>query len=340
MLYIDYRLTKSEFNNIFKTLQTYLRMNRPSHQLRRDKWDRDVYITNGLAKNGFQEIRLRSNTWGYRSLEIRLRPQLLINPNGYYRLTKLSDFEAVNKSFNYVLQDILSLSVPVLFKWNVKRVEPAIDLKVEEHLLEKYLLLFRKGNIPDYFFESEQTQKYWNSKTNLYLVAVNKAVNWYNRYETLSIKERESGKKFVDYSETKGILRIETQVRNCNELVLDVLNQKSLKKEVMWFYKTIVGKEDFYSLKNAIKIINQNVANQEKRMTLERILRLIEKLGSIHRAKVAYTNGKDKKKAADIFYKRISQIRSLGVNPIVLPEDWGIEHLENLYSRIKNGFAI
>jgi hypothetical protein len=194
-----------------------------------------AFITNGLAKYGFQEIRLRSNTWGYRSLEIRLRPQLLINPNGYYRLTKLSEFEAVNLSFNFVLRDLLSLSVPVFYKWNVKRVESAIDLNVDEQLHEKYLLLFKKGNIPGYFFENKDTLKYWNSKTNMYLVSTNKAVNWYNRYETIKEKEKNSGKKYVDYSETKGLFRFETQVRNCGKSVLDVLSQNLLQKEVLWF---------------------------------------------------------------------------------------------------------
>ncbi|USK86147.1 hypothetical protein [Peribacillus asahii] len=338
MLYIEYKMTKLEYNNTFKILQAYLRMYRPSHQLRKDKRDRGAYITNGLAKIGFQEIRLRSNIWGYRSLEIRLRPQLLINPNGYYRLTSLSEFEAVNQNFNYVLRDILSLRVPLFFKWNVKRVEPAIDIKIKEHLLEKYLLLFKKGNIPGYFFDNEQTLKYWNSKTNLYLVSANKAVNWYNRFETLLIKERQSGKKFVDFSETKGLLRFETQVRNCDDLVLDVLNQDRLQKEVIWFYKAIVGQEDFYTLKNAIQIINQSITNQGKRMELERIVRLIDKSGGICEAKVEYTNGKEQRKAADNFSKRINQIRKLGINPVILPSDWKIERLENLYFRIKNGF--
>lgn len=340
MLYIDYEMSKVDYNNTFKMLQGYLRRNRPSHQLRRDKHDKCAFITNGLAKYGFQEIRLRSNTWGYRSLEIRLRPQLLINPNGYYRLTKLSEFEAVNLSFNYVLRDLLSLSVPVFYKWNVKRVESAIDLNVDKHLHEKYLLLFKKGNIPRYFFENKDTLKYWNSKTNMYLVSTNKAVNWYNRYETIKEKEKSSGKKYADYSETKGLFRFETQVRNCGKSVLDVLSQNLLQKEVLWFYKAIVGKEDFFSIKNAIQILNQNVTNQQKRITLESIIRLIDKSGSICKAKFEYTNGKDKGKAEDIFSKRINQIRKLGINPIVLPSEWKMGHLENLFSRIENEFEI
>ncbi|MGG0175794.1 hypothetical protein [Gottfriedia acidiceleris] len=340
MLYISYKMTKLEYDNTFKTIQKYLRKYQPHHQLRKDKWDKHAYITNGLARSGFQEIRLRTTTWGYRSMEIRLRPQLLINPNGYYRLTKITEFEDVNKSFNYVLQDILSLKVPIFYYWNVKRFEPAIDVKVEEQLHDKYLSLFKKGNVLTYFFDNEQTLKYWDSKTNLYLVSANKAVNWYNRYETLSIKEKKSGKPFKDFTETKGLFRFETQVRKCDDLVIDVLNQQRIQKEVLWFYNAIVGSEDFYKLDNAIQIINQNVRSQEKRMALERILRLIDKSCSISKAKLEYVTGRDNKKAADNFSKRINQIRKLGINPIVLPTDWKMQRMENLYVKIKNEFTI
>lgn len=340
MLYIEYKMTKAEYNNTFKLLQQYLRRNLPSRQLHKDKDDNSAYVTNGLARIGFQEIRMRSNTWGYRCIEIRLRPQLLINPNGYYQLTTLSEFEEVNQNFNYVLRDNLLLNFPDFYYWNVKRVESAVDLKVEEHLLEKYFVLFKKGNIPDYFFEKEQTVKYWNSKTNLYLAASKIAVNWYNRYETLVDKNKKSRDKYLDFSETKGVLRFETQVRKCNKLVMEVLNQKYLQKEVMKFYKSIVGKEDFYSFEIALKKIDLTIAKQGKKDALEKILRLIVKCGSINNAKVEFIKGKDKDKAADIFSKRINQIRKLGINPIIIPSDWGIGKIDNLYSRIEDGFVL
>jgi hypothetical protein len=73
---------------------------------------------------------------------------------------------------------------------------------------------------------------------------------------------------------------------------------------------------------------------------LESIIRLIDKSGGICKAKLEYTNGKDKGKAEDNFSKRINQIRKLGINPIVLPSEWKMKHLENLFSRIENEFEI
>ncbi|WP_353706417.1 hypothetical protein QEP67_21420 [Bacillus cereus group sp. MS39] len=335
MMYISYKLTKPEYNNLFRQLQTYLKEYRTSQQLRKDSSDKGAYISNALSKFGFQEIRLRSNKWGYRSIEIRLRPQLLIDPNGYYRLTKLSEFKMVQTNFNYVLRDILSLNVPDFFEWKAKRIEPAIDLNVDEVLISKYLFLFKKGSIPDYFLDNKQTQKHWNSNTNVYLMSKHKAVNWYNRYETLLLKEQKANKNFLDFSETRGILRFETQARNSDEFVIDVLNQQRCKKEIMKFYKQIVGKGDYYKLENAIELVNQKVDTGHMQMSLKMILRLIDKCGSIVMAKNSYIQGKDIHKAADAFSKRINLLRNLGINPVTLPSDWEISYLENLHDKIE-----
>ncbi len=319
-------------------MQNFLKQNFRSHQLRRDSWDKDVYITNGLAKYGFQEIRLRKNKWKYYSIEIRLRPKLLIDSKGYYQLTSISEFEEISIGFNYILNDILSLKLPDFFKWKALRIEAAIDLKIDEEIIPKYLFLFKKGNIPDYFLINPQTQKYKDSKTNVYLMSVNKTVNWYNRYETLLEKEKKAHKKFLDFSETKGILRFETQVRDGNELVMDVLNQERCKKEVLKFYKQIVGKGNYYKLNTALKIIKEKVNDHQKQIELEIILKLIDKCGSIVEAKEAFLSENNTQDPADTFSKRINQLRKLGINPVVLPSEWKITYLENLYDKIRDIF--
>jgi hypothetical protein len=335
MLYISYRLTNSDYNFIFKNLQNFLKQSNKSHQLRRDTWDKDVYITNGLAKYGFQEIRLRKNKWKYLSIEIRLRPKLLIDPKGYYNLTSISEFEEISIGFNYIINDILSLKLPDFFKWNALRVEAAIDLKIDEDIIPKYLYLFKKGNIPEYFLINPQSQKYMDSKTNVYLMSPNKTVNWYNRHETLLEKEKKTHKKYLDFSETKGILRFETQVRNCNELVMDVLNQERCKKEILKFYKQIVGKGNYYNLDCAKKIIREKVNDIQKHIALKNLLILIDKCGSIVEAKKAFIKENKTQDPADTFSKRINQLRKLGINPVVLPSAWKITYLENLYDKIK-----
>ncbi|WP_405168615.1 hypothetical protein [Paenibacillus sp. FSL H3-0286] len=340
MLYLSYRMTRYEYNIAFKDLQSYLKQNYSKNQLHKDQRDRNSYVTNALSKHGFQEIRLRKPAWGFGFIEIRFRPQLIINELGYYSLTNISEFKSISEQFNRVLKDFLSLDVPDFFEWKAKRIEAAIDLSMSEELIPKYLLLFKRGYIPEYFRENKQTQNYWSSHTNVYLMSNNKTVNWYNRYETLLDKQSKSEKQYQDFSETRGILRFETQVRDGNELVVDVLDQERLKKEVMKFYKLIVGKGDYYTLNKAMLLISQNESNQYKRQELAHMLKLIDSCGGINSAKMIFIKGRDSKKAADKFGKLIKKLRDLNINPVIIPDEWGIESLENPYHRIKKGFEL
>jgi hypothetical protein len=339
MLYLGYRLTSIEYNETYKLLQAYLKKHFPSKLLH--KKSSDTYITYAFSNQGFQEIRLVKNRFDYCAIEVRFRPQLVINEEGYYKLTSIPEFVDVSVGFNYVVQDILDLPVPEFHKWKIKRVEAAVDISVEPELIPLYLQLFKKGNIPSYFLEHKQTKEHWNSLTNVYLMASKVTVNWYNRYDTIKIKEmkseKKSGKKFQDYFETKGILRFETQLRKCNEDVIDVLDQELMLKKVMVFYKLIVGQGDYYSLENAKAIISKSANNTREYLELTRLLILIEKHDSITNAKKVYAKGKNNKAALDKFSKLIIKLGKLGINPVVLPEDCGITYLENLYKRIEKG---
>jgi len=66
---------------------------------------------------------------------------------------------------------------------------------------------------------------------------------------------------------------------------------------------------------------------------------LVEKCGSINEAKQCYIQGKDEKQALNSFSKKINELRKLNINPIILPKDWGIVKLDNLFSKIEAQFA-
>lgn len=338
MMYLVHVMGKREHNKAFTLIQLYLKKYFNMSQLRKDKYDKNAYITNAFSEFGFQEIRLRSASWGHCSIEVRLRPKLTIDKNGYYSVTKISEFEGVRNVFNYVLKDILSLNVPDFFYWTAKRIEAAVDIKLPEQQIPKYLSLFKMGFIPLYFLENNKTKIYISSITNCYLMSENKTVNWYNRYETLLKKEKEVGKTFKDFALTKGLLRFETQVRDGKETVREVLSQQRLKNEVLKFYKMIVGKGDYYTLEKAEAIISQKVHNIRKRQTLISMLKLIKHCGGISTAKEVYVDDENAKASADKFGKMLKKLRDLNINPVLIPEEWGIDFLKNPYSEIEKEF--
>ncbi|MDO7905354.1 hypothetical protein Q5741_02870 [Paenibacillus sp. JX-17] len=338
MMYLVYRMTKKEYNSVFNSIQSYLKRYISMSQLRKDRYDKNAYITNAFSKYGFQEIRLRSASYGYCSIEVRLRPKLTIDKDGYYSVTKLSEFQEVQNVFNFVFKDILSLKVPDFFYWTAKRIEAAVDIRLPEQLIPKYLILFKRGYIPDYFLENDITKKYLSSQNNFYLKSENKTVNWYNRYETLLKKEKESGKKFNDFTLTKGLFRFETQVRDGNENVMDILNQQRLKNEVMKFYNLIVGKGDYHSFARAEQIISQSKHNSRNRQGLINMLKMIGHCGGVAKAKKCYVNGQNAKGYTNKFGKTIKKLRDLNINPVLIPEEWGVDFIENPFAKIEKVF--
>ncbi|MEK4209279.1 hypothetical protein [Paenibacillus sp. FSL R10-2788] len=339
MVYLVYRMTRIEYDRTFTSIQSYLKKYLNKSQLRKDHHDKNAYVTNAFSQIGFQEIRIRSASWGHYSIEVRLRPKLTIDKEGYYSLAKVSEFDWVRDVFNFVLKDTLSLKVPDFFEWTAKRIEAAVDINLQEALIPQYLSLFKRGFIPDYFMDNDKTKKYFSEITNCYLMSENKTVNWYNRYETLLIKEGKSKKKWVDFSQTKGLFRFETQVRNGKETVKEVLSKQRLKHEVMKFYKLIVGEGDYHTLKCAEQIINQRVQNFKKRQTLITMLKFIEHCGGITKAKEIFVNSNENTKmSSDRFGKMLKKLRDLNINPVLIPEEWGIDFIENPYAKIEEEF--
>ncbi|WP_340010981.1 hypothetical protein MHI32_22955 [Paenibacillus sp. FSL H7-0690] len=343
-LYLVYEMTESEYRDTSTKLKAYFKGSR--HELRRDKWDKSVYVTNGLNKYGFQEIRLR-RVWKYRSIEIRLRPELLeiIDDSNYYGLTRISAFGEVGTKFDYIMKDIIGLSVPPFFEWTAKRVEYTVDLCVGEALIPKLLFLYKKGNIPHYMLNNKVTHKYFDSETNMYLNATTVTVHWYDRFKTLQEKEKKSKKPYKDYSGTKGIMRFEVQCKDGNEKVQDVLSVDRCQQRLYFFYYSIIGSGDYYTLDKAKEIIQEKVKNAKKRMSLIRFLELINQCGSVCDAKSQFPNQlefssgtQSQKQIMDRFSSRLCKLRKLGINPVCLPPEWGISMLPNLDSKIHEYF--
>ncbi|MDW3038319.1 MULTISPECIES: hypothetical protein [Bacillus cereus group] len=343
-MYITWEFTKREYGAAVNALGLFLRSNSLSPIHKKKGSDNNALITYGLAKYGFEEIRLRNNKkHGYRAMEILLRPKLLVDAGNYNNVTHLHEFVTVRHQFNYILRNKIGLVAPDLFCWKVKRVDDAIDLKVDEQLLSRYMFLFKKGNLPNYMCNSNSLQ-YFDAENNVY-IGGNITINWYDRYLTQCIKQRKTKKQYNNLEELRGKFRLEIQTRDVRRYiktkdnsVLTFLDIERTRKRIMYFYDFIVGSGTYYTYDQGMEIINK-VSCQIQRVALRKCYELINREGSIWRARMKYIEMQpDGKKAADWFSKRLNQIRKLEVNPVALPSEWGISKLPNLREDILNYF--
>ncbi|MEG7895997.1 hypothetical protein P3W42_13610 [Bacillus paranthracis] len=344
-MYITWELTEREYEAAVNTLGLFLRINSLGHIHKKKGIDKNALITYGLAKYGFGEIRLRNNKrYGYRAIEILLRPKLLVDKGNYNDVTHLHEFVTVRHRFNYILRNEIGLDVPDLFYWKVKRVDDAIDLKVDEQLLSKYMFLFKKGNLQNYMCNSNALQ-YFDAENNVYIIGKKFRVNWYDRYITQRSKQKKTKKQYNNLEELRGKFRLEIQTRDVrgyiktkDHSVLSFLDIKRTQQRIMYFYDLIVGGGTYYTYDQGMEIINK-VSCQIQRVALRKCYELINREGSIWRARMKYIEMQsDAKKAADWFSKRLNQIRNLEINPVALPSEWGISKLPNLREDILNYF--
>ena len=337
-MYLVKELNAREYVTVCENLQSYLKNFFPRQQLRRkvSKKGTQTAKTNALAVYGFREIILKRTRFGHRTIEIFFKPSMLLDRNGRYLLSKLSDFEDIEIGFDYVLRDILSLPVPSFKFWKARRIDLAVDVQVDETIVGKYIHLFKRSNIPEYFFQNPETHLYWNSTTNLYLCASTLVLNWYNRYETLEARERKSKKPYEDYKDTKGIIRIEVQLRECDQPLHKMLDAELIRKQIMQHFKLLIGAGSYYSFENAHSKIIDLVSSRKKRKEFVHLLSVVNQYGSVFEAKKEYSDPiTGVKFSLDKFSKVINQLRRYGINPVIIPSEWDIQMLPNLINDIE-----
>lgn len=307
--------------------------------------DKNARITHYYHKCGFPEIRLRNNQmYNYRALEITLRPKLLVEAGNYNDVTHLHEFIKVRENFNSILSEIMGMCVPDFFQWKVKRIDYAIDLKVDEDLIPKYMFMIKKGNLADYMLNPKALE-YFGEENNVYIRCESFTINWYDRYLTQCTKQDKTKKSYNNLEDLRGTFRFEIGMMDARKVlrgrenkVLNFLNLTICEERILFFYDLIVGSGDFVTHTEGVKII-EGIEQQSKRMKLRRIYNLINQLGCVWQAREEYKEkASDSKRAAGKFSKSLNQIRELGVNPLSLPSEWGVR-LPNIRDQIVGYFV-
>lgn len=359
-MYINCPISQSEFSKLKVQLKEALgkkfhperKHNQDSEKQTEDKYLKNTFITYSYAKLGFRKIRLRKiHRKGYTGyfLEMQFHPKLLLEPGNYIHLLFPNEFASIEDRFNHYMRE---LGFPLFNEWNVMRIDAAWDVTVEQDLILSYMFLFKKSNILDFFLSTKKTQRYFHESNSFYLFSKEITINFYDRYTTLLRKEKKGKKEYSNVEAAKNTLRLEVQYRKIGGKLSDHLNERFIQYLVSSWYYNIIGRGDYYKKKQCSEVIRERVRSNKKRLRLLRLLDLIEQSGSIFAAKARFVNSflhlhaneadlkkskdkdsdrkKMKQKAGKEFSKQLNEIRGLGINPVVLPEDYPVEQVVNL----------
>lgn len=71
-------------------------------------------------------------------------------------------------------------------------------------------------------------------------------------------------------------------------------------------------------------------------MMLIKFLKFIDDCGSVYMARERFINETSSKNPDKKFSERMKRLEKVGINPVLIPAEWGIGELPNLYSKLES----
>ena len=111
----------------------------------------------------------------------------------------------------------------------------------------------------------------------------------------------------------------------CPGILEKMLSDEKCTLVIDDYFTKIIKNGDYYTFDAAKSIIRDKVPKWEKEVRLTGTLEMIRNYGGISKVKDALRG-----KELEDFRRSLRELEKLQINPVTIPEDWGIEHIPNL----------
>lgn len=181
---------------------------------------------------------------------------------------------------------------------------------------------------------------------SFYLNSKSVNINFYSKYLQLLNKSQEYVAKGHDpidqeiLDAARNIYRFEVQCKyhkiysfsqeaaksgdhNLNKYE-NLLNPVTCIDIVSSYYKRVIGKGDWYTLPEAIHIIQSKNFNSQKEKRLITALKYVSQCRSLAKAKVSFQAGEPL-----AFKQTLKELADFNINPVTIPREWNIKYIPN-----------
>lgn len=287
-------------------------------------------------------------------LEVIVNSKILGGIRDYITAATYDDMDAAIVNFNRISASISPL-LSTFEHYTLTRIDYCINLALNElapdctH--EQVINLIKRADIPPRYKEWKNRDpasiQRDTSLGSLYLMNGSVHINCYSKY----MKFEDQSRKNVDrgrppiLEETmeaaRDIIRFEVQCkpRKVYSLSREVKKSKGdlpnkydhllahnvCTDKIGSYYDRIIGRGDWYTLREAVCMIQLQHFNSQKEERLIKALKRVNDYHSVAKAKAAY-QGSD----LESFKRTLGDLASLGINPVTIPREWGIKHIPNL----------
>lgn len=300
-----------------------------------------------------RESKKHTESSGY-IIEATINPKILAGVIDYLTASTYIIMGYATASFNNISQEI-SPHLYSFADYQISRIDYCVNISLDE-ITPKYdpiqiMNLIKRSDIPPHY---EEWMKYDNTAhrtksrpESFYLKSKSVNINYYSKYLQLLNKSQENVEKgylpidqeILDAS--WNIYRFEVQCKyhkvysmsqeaekagdhsenKCNSL----LNPIRCITIVSDYYTRVIGKGDWYTLSEAIRIIKSKGYYCQRENRLIRALKYVSQCRSLAKAKASY-QGKDLAR----FKQTLKDLADLNINPVTIPREWHINHIPNL----------
>jgi hypothetical protein len=262
---------------------------------------------------------------------------------------KEPDFLLLNYRFNMCIAELIGREyadeLPPLNEWGCWTMRYGVDIKVKH--MDLLIRLFEKTDMPAAHFDPKNAIDIANLVPKYLYTSTGKKEGTLEIYPKSGLLEL----NLLDYK----VVNNNELKQNCQDVFRFVLNhsrrhmdyakrflnkfefdlwrldsflsQLVVPNVVIKAYLDKIGNGDFYTYNKAVQLIENAVSSFENRKKLINLLNIIDKEGSIPKAREVYG---DKHK----FKKDLKMLREIGINGAILEADSVFDIVENPYSTL------
>lgn len=292
------------------------------------------------------------------SIKARINPKLFVGIRDYLTAANVYYLGRVETLFNLEAAKIS----PILGSFNdyeFNRIDYCINFALREMGIEcdplLIMELFRRSNIPKHFYLPRKSIKGellpFDSRMvvnaslpadepdldKFILKSDSININCYYKYTQL----REAFVECPNYRDSSDVIRFEVQClypkayymsralknrEGFTNLFSEMLSDDTSARIINNYFEKIIRQGDYYSMDEAVKLIQSHHFALKKENRLIAVLKDVNTFGGIFRAKTVL----GKPEVREDFRRSLRELAAIKINPVTIPEKYGIDHIPNL----------
>ena len=286
-------------------------------------------------------------------IEVTINPKILAGIADYLTAANYYDMNITIINFNDNSKKISSL-LGTFNDYRIKRVDYCINIRLGDFIPtynpELIINLIKRSDIPPHYKEWMEydniAHRMKSRPESFYLCSKSVNINCYSKYLQLLNRSQENVKKgFMPIpleiiNASRSIIRFEVQCKyhktyslnqkaeesgnNCVNKYKDILTPLRCVEIVSSYYEKVIGKGDWYSLPEAVRIIQSKNFNSQREQRYIDALKYVNQCRSLAKAKASYQGNE-----LIAFKQTLKELADLNINPVTIPREWNIKHIPN-----------